>query len=315
MFDPELAIERAIEYYRRKGYTEDWISQPLFSIRARKNLTFEWRERGVKTNSEYAILTNDIYHAWSDLTAREYKTFKGLTNESLRDNMSDLELALSTLAEATTAEVERATDPESLPEHREVARSGGEVAGIARKAAEKKIGGPVITSTTAPDFGRLIMEVIEVQAIEEEGGCAKRRCGRIGAHPIVTTRWNRLSAWPSVACILLHSHSRTASRVLEYRQQRASASAPPHEAAHCGNRALVSPTTPVRSSQPKGNEEARCLHPRYASDTKPLCRSCARPARGSERFYAAERTRCRIERLACAPFGRPSNRSKRCTHP
>ena len=169
MFDPELAIERAIEYYRRKGYTEDWISQPLFSIRARKNLTFEWRERGVKTNSEYAILTNDIYHAWSDLTAREYKTFKGLANESLRDNMSDLELALSTLAEATTAEVERATDPESLPEHREVARSGGEVAGIARKAAEKKIGGPVITSATAPDFGRLIMEVIEVQAIEEEG--------------------------------------------------------------------------------------------------------------------------------------------------
>ena len=167
--DPELAIERAIEYYRRKGYTEDWISQPLFSIRARKNLTFEWRERGVKTNSEYAILTNDIYHAWSDLTAREYKTFKGLANESLRDNMSDLELALSTLAEATTAEVERATDPESLPEHREVARSGGEVAGIARKAAEKKIGGPVITSATAPDFGRLIMEVIEVQAIEEEG--------------------------------------------------------------------------------------------------------------------------------------------------
>ena len=154
MFDPELAIERAIEYYRRKGYTEDWISQPLFSIRARKNLTFEWRERGVKTNSEYAILTNDIYHAWSDLTAREYKTFKGLANESLRDNMSDLELALSTLAEATTAEVER---------------SGGEVAGIARKAAEKKIGGPVITSATAPDFGRLIMEVIEVQAIEEEG--------------------------------------------------------------------------------------------------------------------------------------------------
>ena len=86
MFDSELAIERAIEYYRRKGYTEDWISQRLFSIRVRKNLTFEWRERGVKTNSEYAILTNDIYRAWSDMTAREYKTFKGLANESLRDN-------------------------------------------------------------------------------------------------------------------------------------------------------------------------------------------------------------------------------------
>lgn len=167
VFDPELAIERAIEYYRRKGYTENWISQRLFSIRVRKSLTFEWRERGVKANSEYAILTNDIYRAWSDMTARQYKTHKGLTNESLRDNMSDLELALSTLAEATTAEIERVADPASLPEHREVARSGGEVAGIARKAAEKKIGGPVITSATAPDFGRLIMEVIEVQAIEE----------------------------------------------------------------------------------------------------------------------------------------------------
>lgn len=167
VFDPELAIERAIEYYRRKGCTEDWISQRLFSIRVRKSLTFEWRERGVKANSEYAILTNDIYRAWSDMTARQYKTHKGLTNESLRDNMSDLELALSTLAEATTAEIERVADPASLPEHREVARSGGEVAGIARKAAEKKIGGPVITSATAPDFGRLIMEVIEVQAIEE----------------------------------------------------------------------------------------------------------------------------------------------------
>lgn len=166
VFDPELAIERAIEYYRRKGYTEDWISQRLFSIRVRKSLTFEWRERGVKANSEYAILTNDIYRAWSDMTARQYKTHKGLTNESLRDNMSDLELALSTLAEATTAEIERVTDPASLPEHREVARSGGEVAGIARKAAEKKIGGPVITSATAPDFGRLIREVIEVQAID-----------------------------------------------------------------------------------------------------------------------------------------------------
>ena len=153
VFDPELAIERAIDFYRRKGYTEDWISQRLFSIRVRKSLTFEWRERGVKTNSEYALLTNDIYRAWSDMTAREYKTHKGLTNESLRDNMSDLELALTTLAEATTAEIERAVDPATLPEHRDVARSGGEVAGVARKAAEKRIGGPVITKATAPTSG------------------------------------------------------------------------------------------------------------------------------------------------------------------
>lgn len=165
-FDPELAIERAIEFYRRKGYTEDWISQRLFSIRVRKSLTFEWRERGVKTNSEYALLTNDIYRAWSDMTAREYKTHKGLTNESLRDNMSDMELALTTLAEATTAEIERAVDPTTLPEHRDVARSGGEVAGVARKAAEKKIGGPVVTKATAPDFGRLLVEMIDAEPVE-----------------------------------------------------------------------------------------------------------------------------------------------------
>ena len=166
VFDPELAIERAIEFYRRKGYTEDWISQRLFSIRVRKSLTFEWRERGVKTNSEYALLTNDIYRAWSDMTAREYKTHKGLANESLRDNMSDMELALTTLAEATTAEIERAVDPTTLREHRDVARSGGEVAGVARKAAEKKIGGPVVTKATAPDFGRLLVEMIDAEPAE-----------------------------------------------------------------------------------------------------------------------------------------------------
>lgn len=168
VFDPELAIERAIEYYRRKGYTEDWISQRLFSIKIRKSLTFEWRERGVEKNSEYAILTNDIYRAWSDMTAREYKTHKGLTKESLRDNMSDMELALTTLAEATTAELERTVDPENLSEHRAVAQSGGEVAGVARKVAEKKLGHSVITRQTTPDFGRLLTEVIEIQAIEDQ---------------------------------------------------------------------------------------------------------------------------------------------------
>ena len=133
VFDPELAIERAVSYYRRKGYSEEWISQRLFSIRTRKSLTFEWRERGAKTNAEYAILTNDIYRAWSDMTASEYKGFKGLTKESLRDNMSDMELALSTLAEATTAEIERAVDPDTFDEHRIVAESGGEVASHGRR--------------------------------------------------------------------------------------------------------------------------------------------------------------------------------------
>lgn len=174
VFDPELAIERAISYYRRKGYTEEWISQRLFSIRTRKNLTFEWRERGVKTNAEYAILTNDIYRAWSDVKAREYKSFKGLANESLRDNMSDMELALTTLAEATTAEIERAVDPSEFAEHRAVAVSGGEVAGVARAAAEKKIGHSVVTSQTAPDFGRLHKEVIQVEALEVGDEVAER---------------------------------------------------------------------------------------------------------------------------------------------
>ena len=175
VFDPEQAIERAILYYRRKGYTEEWIGQRLSSIRTRKSLTFEWTERGVTSNSEYAILTNDICRAWSDMTAREYKAYKGLGKESLRDNMGDMELAPCTLAEATVTEIERAVDPGTFDEHRDAAASGGEVAGIARKAAEKKIGHSAITRKAAPDFGRLMSEVIETQAIEESAARAGRR--------------------------------------------------------------------------------------------------------------------------------------------
>lgn len=175
VFDPEQAIERAILYYRRKGYTEEWIGQRLSSLRTRKNLTFEWTEQGVTSNSEYAILTNDIYRAWSDTTAREYKAYKGLGKERLRDNMGDMELALCTLAEATVTEIERAVDPGTFDEHRDAAASGGEVAGIARKAAEKKIGHSVITRKAAPDFGRLMSEVIETQAIEESAARTGRR--------------------------------------------------------------------------------------------------------------------------------------------
>lgn len=108
------------------------------------------------------------------MTAREYKSFKGLANESLRDNMSDMELALTTLAEATTAEIERAVDPNEFAEHRAVAVSGGEVAGVARAAAEKKIGHSVVTSQTAPDFGRLLKEVIQVEALEVGDEVAER---------------------------------------------------------------------------------------------------------------------------------------------
>ena len=149
MFDPELAIERAIEYYRRKGYTEDWISQPLFSIRARKNLTFEWRERGVKTNSEYAILTNDIYRAWSDMPAREYKTFKGLANESLRDNMTNLELVLNMLAEATTTEISKERKPRTAAANRAVAAQGGRIAGNTRREIEAQTGKKIVSRLNA----------------------------------------------------------------------------------------------------------------------------------------------------------------------
>ena len=147
--DPELAMNRAMETYLKKGYSEEWIRQRLMSIKVRNDLTNEWRNRGVKKGKEYAILTDEISKAWSGMTTKEYKTFKGLKKENLRDNMSDLELVLTMLSEATTTEIEKQKQPKTFEEHRGVAKSGGEVAGIARKAVEARTGKKVITSDNA----------------------------------------------------------------------------------------------------------------------------------------------------------------------
>ena len=130
--DPELAIDRALETYQKKGYTEEWIHQRLLAIRVRNNLTEEWRTRGVQEGIEYAILTDDITKAWAGLSTRQYKGIKGLRKENLRDNMSDLELVLTMLAEATTTELSKAREPETFEDNRNVAVEGGAIAGRAR---------------------------------------------------------------------------------------------------------------------------------------------------------------------------------------
>ncbi len=143
--DPELAINRALNTYLKKGYSEAWINQRLKSIEVRKALTDEWEKRGVKKGDEFAILTDDITLAWAGMHVREYKNFKGLKKESLRDNMTNLELVLNMLAETATTELEGKHDPKTLDEHRKVAYEGGGVAGGARKDLEKKLGKPVVS--------------------------------------------------------------------------------------------------------------------------------------------------------------------------
>lgn len=160
--DPELAIDRAFETYLKKGYTKEWIHQRLLSIRIRNDLTAEWEGRGVKKGAEYAILTDEITKAWTGMTTRQYKNFKGLKKENLRDNMSDLELVLNMLAEATTTEVSKSVKPETFEENRKVAITGGEAAGEARRAVESRTGKSVITKQTALDFTHIIELVGEV---------------------------------------------------------------------------------------------------------------------------------------------------------
>ena len=159
--DPELTIDRALETYLKKGYSREWINQRLQAIQVRKELTDEWQDRGVKKGIEYAILTDEISKAWSGMTTKQYKRYKGLKKESLRDNMSTLELVLNMLAEATTTEISREQKPETFEDNRQVACSGGEVAGIARMEAEKRTGKPVITSQNSVDFSKLISNVVK----------------------------------------------------------------------------------------------------------------------------------------------------------
>ena len=159
--DPELTIDRALETYLKKGYSREWINQRLQAIQVRKELTDEWDARGVQKGVEYAILTDEIIKAWSGMNTRQYKNLKGLKKENLRDNMTTLELVLNMLAEATTAEISKQKAPEGLRENVEVARSGGKVAGDARKAIEQQTGVPVITSKNAAQLNQVVTNLIE----------------------------------------------------------------------------------------------------------------------------------------------------------
>lgn len=161
IIDPELTIDRALEGYARKGYSREWINQRLQAIQVRKELTDSWQDHGVKAGNEYAILTNEISKAWSGMTTREYKDFKGLKKENLRDNMSTTELILNMLAETATKDIAEATNPQGLEENKQVAQDGGSIAGDARKSIEDRTGKPVITSKNAIDLGRLISDVVK----------------------------------------------------------------------------------------------------------------------------------------------------------
>ncbi|NBI11816.1 hypothetical protein D1641_17765 [Colidextribacter sp. OB.20] len=165
--DPEQAIDRALETYQRKGYSPDWIHQRILAIRVRNELTAEWQERGVQRGREYAILTDEITRAWSGMTTKQYKRLKGLKKENLRDNMSDLELVLTMLAEATTTEISKREEPETFSENLEIARSGGEIAGDTRKAIEKRTGQPVITSQNATQLNAVVTQMIETVAVSQ----------------------------------------------------------------------------------------------------------------------------------------------------
>ena len=166
--DPELTIDRALVTYLKKGYTREWINQRLQAIQVRKELTDEWDDRGVKQGLEYAILTDEITKAWSGMTTRQYKRLKGLKKENLRDNMSTLELVLNMLAEATTTELSKEQEPQTFNENIDVARSGGEVAGNARRDIENRTGKPVITAKNAADFSRLLGGMLEAAASTED---------------------------------------------------------------------------------------------------------------------------------------------------
>lgn len=156
-----MTIERALETYVKKGYSREWVNQRLQAIQVRKELTDEWESRGVKKGAEFAILTDEISKAWSGMTTREYKNFKGLKKENLRDNMSTLELVLNMLAEATTTEISKQKQPETFEENRIVAVEGGEAAGEARKAVEKRTGNSVITNKNAAQLQELVTGLIE----------------------------------------------------------------------------------------------------------------------------------------------------------
>ena len=158
MIDPEIAIDRAVEYYRQKGYPDKWITQRVRSIEARRDLTDEWQRAGVKSGSEFAVLTNVLTRAWSGMNTGQYKELKGLHKENLRDNMTNTELALNMLAEVSAAELSKVKNPEGFEESQDVTVQGGTIAGNARRELEKALGKSVISSSNANDMKLLDTE-------------------------------------------------------------------------------------------------------------------------------------------------------------
>ena len=166
--DPEQAIDRALETYLKKGYSVDWVHQRLLSIRGRNELTAEWQTRGVEQGREYAILTDEITKAWSGMTTRQYKNLKGLKKENLRDNMSTTEIILNMLAETSTRDISASEKPNGFTESVQIARQGGEVAGIARKALEQRTGTSVITPKNAAQLNSIVTKTIETITEQEK---------------------------------------------------------------------------------------------------------------------------------------------------
>ena len=152
MQDPELSIKQAMEDYKRLGYSDNWINQRLKSIEIRKELTDEWKRRGLQEGVQFATLTDIIYQSWADKTAKEYKQFKGLKKENLRDNMTNKELVLNMLAELSTKEISEATQPETFDDHKDVAKRGGNIAREARLRLEEETGKPVISPLSVKDY-------------------------------------------------------------------------------------------------------------------------------------------------------------------
>lgn len=152
VFDPSLTVQRGIDTYRAKGYDEAWIQKRIKGMQDRKRLTDVWKDGGIKENREYAILTNEIYKGWSGMTAKKYKQYKGLRKESLRDNMSDIEVTLADLGEIATREIAKKNNPQGLKQNIEVAKRGGKIANNTRADLEREIGGSVITNNNALDY-------------------------------------------------------------------------------------------------------------------------------------------------------------------
>ncbi len=178
--DPELIAERLVATYERKGYTREWINQRLMAISARKELTDEWKDCGVESRKEYAILTDELTKAWAGMNTRQYKNLKGLKKESLRDNMSTTELVLNMLAETSTKDISHKERPDGFEQSVAVAKRGGNVAAIARKALEKETGEPVITQKNAAQLNHVVTKMIEASvnaAAEERFPRSERKSG------------------------------------------------------------------------------------------------------------------------------------------